>query len=267
MLNCQTLFQLDDLQHSELFAPDQPAWTALDQLKGYMDDLHWPRLDPRLLPDGLPLPRTVVLHQGQWLADIDNLRIEYGNTNKGGLTVWNGREELAGASVIMAGAIIMGGRLHLGRGVLVEGGVTIKGATVIGDQSEVRQGAYLRGYCLTGSGCVIGHCTEVKHSIYLNRAKAGHFAYLGDSILGNDSNLGAGTKFANLRFLAGTVSVRTPDGPVDTGRRKLGAILGDQVQTGCNSVTNPGTIMGRGALLMPNTTAPSGYHSPKSIIR
>lgn len=113
----------------------------------------------------------------------------------------------------------------------------------------------------------MGHCTEVKHSIFLNDAKAGHFAYLGDSILGRDANLGAGTKFANLKFLGGNVSIRTEDGMVDTGRRKFGAILGDEAQTGCNSVTNPGTIIGKGGILMPNTTAPSGYHKPRSIIR
>ena len=144
---------------------------------------------------------------------------------------------------------------------------TIKAPAIIGDYTEVRQGAYLRGYCLTGKSCVVGHTTEVKHSIFLNDAKAGHFNYLGDSILGRDANLGAGTKFANLKFLGGNVSIRTENGLVDTGRRKFGAILGDDAQTGCNSVTNPGTLIGKGGILMPNTTAPSGYHSPRSIIR
>ncbi|RWX45246.1 N-acetylglucosamine-1-phosphate uridyltransferase (contains nucleotidyltransferase and I- patch acetyltransferase domains) [Candidatus Electrothrix aarhusensis] len=125
----------------------------------------------------------------------------------------------------------------------------------------------MRGYCLTGKCCVIGHTTEVKHSIFLNDAKAGHFAYLGDSILGNDANLGAGTKFANLRFLPGNVQVKTDKGLLDTGLRKLGAILGDRVQTGCNSVTNPGTLIGPDSILMPNTTADSGFHSSKKIIR
>jgi bifunctional N-acetylglucosamine-1-phosphate-uridyltransferase/glucosamine-1-phosphate-acetyltransferase GlmU-like protein len=114
---------------------------------------------------------------------------------------------------------------------------------------------------------VVGHTTEVKHSIFLDHAKAGHFAYLGDSILGREVNLGAGTKFANLRFLAGNVAVRTSEGLIDTGRRKFGAILGDRAQTGCNSVTNPGTVIGKEGILMPNTTASSGYHPPRTILR
>ncbi len=266
MLSARSLFDLSTFAHPDLVQAAQPAWAALERLKEYLNDFSYPQLNPTLVPEGVPLPRTVVLHQGQWL-NADRLRIEYNDATKGTLRVWDGEKALTGASVVMAGTVLMGGQIQLGQGVLVESGALIKGPTIIGDWTEVRQGAYLRGYCLTGQGCVIGHTTEVKHSIFLSGAKAGHFAYLGDSILGREVNLGAGTKFANLRFLSGTVSVRTPDGPVDSGRRKLGAILGDLSQTGCNSVTNPGTIMGRGCLLMPNTTAPSGFHPPNSILR
>ena len=101
----------------------------------------------------------------------------------------------------------------------------------------------------------------------MDGAKAGHFAYLGDSILGNQVNLGAGTKLANLRFIKGEVTVTTPGGQVKTGLRKLGAILGDNVQTGCNSVTNPGALIGKKSMVIPNTTVPSGYHVNNSLIR
>jgi NDP-sugar pyrophosphorylase family protein len=143
----------------------------------------------------------------------------------------------------------------------------IKAPAIIGDYSEIRQGAYLRGYCLVGKRCVVGHTTEVKHSIFLNDAKAGHFAYLGDSILGSRVNLGAGTKCATLRFLSGNVSIRTAISKLDTGLRKLGAIIGDDCQTGCNSVTSPGTILGPGSLVLPNVTAASGVHPRKSVLR
>ncbi|MDP2107388.1 MAG: hypothetical protein Q8J76_15425, partial [Desulfobulbaceae bacterium] len=103
--------------------------------------------------------------------------------------------------------------------------------------------------------------------IFLNDAKAGHFAYLGDSILGNHVNLGAGTKLANLRFTGGEVPVKTPNGTMATGLRKFGAIMADNVQTGCNSVTNPGALLGKRSMLLPNTTSPSGYHPPNSIIK
>ena len=174
---------------------------------------------------------------------------------------------LEGASVIMAGAVLLGKKIALGNGVLIESGAMIKSPAIIGDMSEVRQGAYLRGYCLAGKRCVLGHTTEIKNSILLNDAKAGHFAYLGDSILGNDVNLGAGTKLANLKFLPGNVNIFHQGRQIDTSRRKLGAIIGDKGQCGCNSVTSPGTLMAKMAILMPNATAKGGYHPEKAIIR
>ena len=268
MLTTQSFFDLTDFPFPDLFEKNKPVWEALNTLKSYMDSHNYPDFGSDLSPNGTPLTHPVIIHNGQVLSS-NEYDIEYGDTTKGKLKVSQKKDnkELPGAAVIMAGAILMGDRIDIGEGVLVEGGATIKSPAIIGQCTEVRQGAYLRGYCLTGKSCVVGHTTEVKHSIFLNDAKAGHFAYLGDSILGQDANLGAGTKFANLKFLGGNVSIRTDDGLVDTGRRKFGAILGDGAQTGCNSVTNPGTIIGKGGILMPNTTAPSGYHKPKSIIR
>ena len=266
MLTTKSFFDLSEFPHATLFDGDKPVWEALNSLKTYMDAHHYPEMDPAFIPDGIPLPFSVICHKGHCFS-TNGYAIEYGDTSKGTLRVTRGDQELMGASIIMAGAILIGGRIDIGEGALVEGGALIKSPAIIGDCTEVRQGAYLRGYCLTGKRCVVGHTTEVKHSIFFNDAKAGHFAYLGDSILGRDANLGAGTKFANLKFLGGNVSIRTENGAVDSGRRKLGAILGDGAQTGCNSVTNPGTIIGKGGILMPNTTAPSGYHRPKTIIR
>ncbi len=266
MLTTKSFFDLAEFPHASLFSPEKPVWDALNTLKLYMDEHSYPENDTDLLPNGAPLLSTTVIYDDTTI-DASDCNIVFGDTCKGKLTVERDGHQLEGASVIMAGAILIGKRIDIGKGVLVEGGALIKSPAIIGDCTEVRQGAYLRGYCLTGKRCVVGHTTEVKHSIFLNDAKAGHFAYLGDSILGQDANLGAGTKFANLKFLGGNVSIQTESGMVDTGRRKFGAILGDQAQTGCNSVTNPGTIIGKGGILMPNTTAPSGYHSPKTIIR
>ncbi len=266
MLSPLSFFDLTEFSHTSLFFESEYVWTALNRLQEYMDGFIYPPLISPLLPQGEPLPKTVVLHDGRILSAA-GLEIIYGDTTKQQLQVRKDGATLTGASVIMAGVVLMGDQLALGQGVLVESGALIKSPAIIGDYTEIRQGAYLRGYCLTGAHCVIGHTTEVKHSIFLDHAKAGHFAYLGDSILGRNVNLGAGTKFANLRFLPGNVLIRTPDGALDTGRRKFGAILGDMVQTGCNSVTNPGTIIGKDSLLMPNATAPSGYHPPRTVIR
>ncbi len=266
MLSPGSLFDLSGFDHSGLFNTDKYVWEALDKLKDYMNNYAYPDLKTPLIKSGELVSRTVVYHSGLFIS-AENCEIEYGDVTKGGLKVTRDGEQLEGASVIMSGAILIGNQINLGTGVLIEGGAMVKSPAILGDCTEVRQGAYLRGYCLAGKRCVLGHATEVKHSIFLNDAKAGHFAYLGDSILGTNANLGAGTKFANLRFLSGNVSITFDGKKIDTGRRKFGAILGDDSQTGCNSVTNPGTILAKQCMLMPNTTAPSGFHRRRSIIR
>jgi len=149
--------------------------------------------------------------------------------------------------------------ISIGEGSVVEPGAYIKGPCIIGQNCQIRHGAYLRGQIVTGNACIIGHDTEVKNAIFLDGAQAAHFAYVGDSILGNRTNLGAGTKCANLRFDGGNISI---DGS-DTGRRKLGLILGDEAQVGCNAVTNPGTLMGKKSLAFPalafGGSIPAGY--------
>ncbi len=140
------------------------------------------------------------------------------------------------------------GPILLAPGALIEAGAYVRGPAILGPGTVVRHGAYLRGHVLAGRDCIIGHDTEAKNAVFLDRSSAGHFAYVGDSILGNRVNLGAGTKLANFRVFPGRVKVSPPDGePIDTGLEKLGAILGDDVAIGCNAVTAPGTIVGREA--------------------
>ncbi|ADH86909.1 bifunctional GlmU protein [Desulfurivibrio alkaliphilus] len=261
----------------ELFPAGAPVWEGLRGLKDWLEQWHYPAWTHKLgVADG-PLPKTMVIYRpeqgsGPATAPVtvipgEECEITYGSADKGALQVSRGGELLDGASVLMAGTVIMGRRFELGRGVLVESGAFLKEPLVIGDHCEIRQGAYLRGHCLIGRRCVVGHVTEVKHTIFCDDAKAGHFAYLGDSILGPGVNLGAGTKLANLRFAAGEVRIRYPGGQINSGLKKLGAVLGAGCQTGCNAVTNPGTLLGRGSVIMPNTTAPAGYHPPRTMIR
>ncbi len=266
MLTAQSFFDLSEFSHTQLFSETKYVWSGLNNLKEYMDARPYPSIYNSLIVEGKPLQNTVIFWNDS-IFDAKTLTIHYGDTTKGNLEVLKDGEKLEGASVVMAGAVLMGEKIELGKGVMVESGALIKSPAILGDMTEVRQGAYLRGYCLAGKSCVLGHTTEVKHSIFLDHAKAGHFAYLGDSILGRDANLGAGTKFANLKFIKGNVTIRHEGQILDTGRRKFGAILGDNVQTGCNSVTSPGTIIGKESMVMPNTTVTSGYHPPKSIIR
>jgi len=266
MLTMDSFFDLSDCSFADLFADGTSLWDPLKKLKEYMSHRTAPTFRHICLTDGVPLPSPFIFLNGK-LRNARECIVSYGDTTRGGLSVWENGQILEGASVIMAGAVMVGRNIDIGKGVLIESGTLIKAPAIIGDYSEIRQGAYLRGNCLIGKRCVVGHTTELKHSIFLNDAKAGHFAYLGDSILGNNVNLGAGTKCANLRFLPGNVLVKTPAGTVDTGLRKLGAILGDNAQTGCNAVTSPGTLMAPDCILMPNTTAASGLHLQKTVIR
>lgn len=264
ILTNSAFFNTSRFAHPKLFVSEEFPWQPLSRLKAYLADYPYPDVAwPRTAG---PLAITLILHEGA-LLDGAGCDIDFGDATKGKLTVRQNGAILAGASVLMAGAVLAGGPLAVGKGVMVEAGAWLRGPLIIGDQSEIRHTAYLRGNCLVGARCVLGHATEAKHAILLDDAKAGHFAYLGDSILGNDVNLGAGTKLANLRFGGGEVQVRTSEGPVNTGMRKLGAILADKVQTGCNAVTNPGTVLGRKSVVLPNTTAPSGYHPASSLIR
>ena len=148
---------------------------------------------------------------------------------------------------------VISGRVFIDKGAVVEPFVQIQGPCFIGANSEIRHCAYLRGYVYSGRSCVIGHTTEVKSSCFLDHAKAAHFAYVGDSILGQNCNLGAGTRLANLKLNKSVISYCDPISGqvVSSGLKKFGAILGDSCQTGCNSVLSPGTLLLPKTAVMP----------------
>jgi UDP-N-acetylglucosamine diphosphorylase / glucose-1-phosphate thymidylyltransferase / UDP-N-acetylgalactosamine diphosphorylase / glucosamine-1-phosphate N-acetyltransferase / galactosamine-1-phosphate N-acetyltransferase len=135
-------------------------------------------------------------------------------------------------------------RISIDEGTEIEPGVFIQGPCIIGKRCKIRHGAYLRGPLVLGDDCHIGHAAELKNSILLNHAYATHFTYVGDSIVGGFANLGAGVKCANLRLDRKEVTVRFGEQKMGTGLKKFGALIGDRVQIGCNSVLNPGTCIG-----------------------
>ncbi|MDA3792051.1 MAG: glucose-1-phosphate thymidylyltransferase [Elusimicrobia bacterium] len=203
------------------------------------------------------------------LNNIDPYLRNHIKPNVSGLAV-NGplikkTHQLSNGAVVYAGAYILDDRIQLEANVKVEPGAYIAGPSIIGEGTQIRHGAYIRGKVITGKNCVIGHTTEIKNSVMLGESKAGHFSYIGDSILG-EVNLGAGTKLANLKITNNEIVIKQNGKKFPTGLRKFGAILGDGVQTGCNTVTMPGTIMSKGVLTYPNTTA-RGYYNPETIIK
>ncbi len=166
---------------------------------------------------------------------------------------------------IMPQAIIEG-EVYLGEGSIVEPGAYIKGPTIIGENTLIRHGAYIRGNVLIGDNCIIGHSTEVKGSIMLNHSRAPHFAYVGDSVLGNEVNLGAGTRLSNVKVTKRNIKLFINGREYDTRLTKFGAIIGDRVQTGCNTVTNPGTLIGRETIVYANISL-RGYYPPHRIVK
>jgi NDP-sugar pyrophosphorylase family protein len=264
MLSAENFFDLEDWAHRELFTEAEPVWQALTRLKSHVSQVLKPNLQ-KIASSGPVLQKTMVLHQGNVLTS--EFYLHSGDATKGKFQVLHDGEVLEGAVVIYAGACLMDDHIFVGPGSVVEPGALIKGPTIIGSYCEIRQGAYLRGNCLVGDRCVVGHTTEMKHSVMLNGAKAGHFAYIGDSILGNRTNLGAGTKLANLKITGTPVGIKINDEIYETGLRKFGAIIGDDTETGCNSVTNPGTLLGRRCLVFPALAVKSGYYVDRSTIR
>ena len=122
---------------------------------------------------------------------------------------------------------------------------------IIGRNTEVRQCAFIRSAALIGENCVIGNSTEVKNAIIFDNVQVPHYNYVGDSILGYKSHLGAGAVTSNVKSDRSLVKVRTADGVIETGLKKFGAMVGDNVEVGCNSVLNPGTVIGRNSNVYP----------------
>jgi NDP-sugar pyrophosphorylase family protein len=165
----------------------------------------------------------------------------------------------------------------IGKGTVLEPSAILKGAMIIGNDCEIRQGAYMRGNVIVGNRCVIGHATEIKNSVVMDHSEAGHFNYIGDSIVGSHVNMGAGSRLANLQFRIAEHKERDeqifPEIPacindtvIPSGLNKFGAILGDNVEVGCNAVVCPGTLVGKDNWIYPNSVLPREYYPPKSIL-
>ena len=140
--------------------------------------------------------------------------------------------------------------------------VQIEGPSFIGAGAEIRHGALIRRGSWICDGALLGHCSEIKNSILLPGSKAPHFNYIGDSIVGFDVNLGAGAKISNVRNDRKQVLITMKDGTrVDSGLKKLGALIGDNTQIGCNVVTNPGVILFPDSMIPPNETVSGWFQS------
>lgn len=127
----------------------------------------------------------------------------------------------------------------------VAASASLNGPCIICADAEIRQGAFIRGSAIVGAGAVVGNSTELKNCILFDGVQVPHFNYVGDSILGYRSHMGAGAITSNVKSDKSLVKIRYGEECLETGRKKVGAMLGDLVEVGCNSVLNPGTVIGR----------------------
>ena len=127
----------------------------------------------------------------------------------------------------------------------------INGPAIIDEDAEIRHCAFIRGNAIVGKGAVVGNSTELKNVILFNKVQVPHYNYVGDSVLGFRSHMGAGSITSNVKSDKKLVAVHTPEGDIETGMKKFGAMLGDYVEVGCGSVLNPGSVVGRNANIYP----------------
>jgi NDP-sugar pyrophosphorylase family protein len=165
------------------------------------------------------------------------------------------------------GAFLLGNGIAIGKGTRVAPGAVIEGPVWIGEDVEIRVGSYLRGGCWVGNGCVVGANVEMKRAILLEGAHAAHLNYVGDSILGRGVNLGAGAICSNFRHDGAEISIPLGADRLATGRRKLGAIVGDGAAVGCNAVLNPGTIVGARSQIYTGVQLRSGVYPADSVVK
>ncbi|MBI4639953.1 MAG: glucose-1-phosphate thymidylyltransferase [Candidatus Tectomicrobia bacterium] len=256
MLRSSNFFSLDTFAHRALFDNCEVVWEILSRIALYIREIQThleSRFPSSTACDGV---KVFQAQGGRSSSKEVMLTVEHGLYASDGLFF----KDLG---------------IFIGKGTVIEAGVVIKPLTIIGENNEIRQGAYLRGSIITGAGCVVGHTTEVKNAVLLDDVEAAHFAYIGDSVVGNHVNLGAGTRLANLQLRTREeretkkvkpITIRIEGKEYQTGLTKFGAVLGDYVETGCNSVTSPGTLIGQESWVYANTTVPKGLYPGHSII-
>ncbi|MCI8636638.1 MAG: UDP-N-acetylglucosamine pyrophosphorylase [Clostridia bacterium] len=142
----------------------------------------------------------------------------------------------------------------------------IQGPAIIGENAEIRHCAFIRGKAIIGNGAVVGNSTELKNVILFNKVQVPHYNYVGDSILGHKAHMGAGSITSNVKSDKKLIIIKNGENKIETGIKKIGAMLGDEVEVGCGSVLNPGTIVGKNTNIYPLSSV-RGVIPPKSIYK
>ena len=189
-----------------------------------------------------------VTYPWEALAQIEDYIIKLGNTldpekyEKKGEDIW-----IAKSAKVMSTAYI-------------------QGPAIIGENAEIRHCAFIRGKAIIGNGAVVGNSTELKNVILFNKVQVPHYNYVGDSILGYKAHMGAGSITSNVKSDKKLIIIKNGENKIETGIKKIGAMLGDEVEVGCGSVLNPGTIVGKNTNIYPLSSV-RGVIPPKSIYK
>ncbi len=259
MISIENFFtHLKDFAHAEMFENVEWVWEPLKTLDKSIQSF---------LEKNSPKAQSLDFLEGTTVSDP----ADHGNGKIGKSLFVNQWMEMKTAVLIKPLGIL------IGKGTVLEPSAILKGSMIIGNDCEIRQGAYLRGNVIIGDHAVIGHCTEVKNSVVMNHSEAGHFNYIGDSIIGSHVNMGAGSRLANLQFRTAEQKERDepifPEIPalvdtrlIKTGLNKFGAILGDNVEVGCNAVVCPGALVGKNNWVYPNSVLAREYYPPESLL-
>ncbi|MCI5500420.1 MAG: UDP-N-acetylglucosamine pyrophosphorylase [Lachnospiraceae bacterium] len=161
---------------------------------------------------------------------------------------------------------LRGDNIWIAKSATIAPTASITGPCIIGKGTEVRPGAFIRGKAIVGENCVVGNSTELKNVILFNNVQVPHYNYVGDSILGYKSHMGAGSITSNVKSDKTNVTIKYKGDIIETGLKKMGAILGNYVEVGCNSVLNPGTIIGSNTNIYPLSMV-RGYVPKGSIYK
>ena len=154
----------------------------------------------------------------------------------------------------------------IAKSAVVSASAHIHGPCIVDEEAEVRHGAFIRGAVIIGKRAVVGNSTELKNAVLFDRVQVPHFNYVGDSVMGYRAHFGAGVVTSNVKLDKTNVLANGPWGRYETGLRKFGAIVGDGAEVGCHSVLNPGTVIGRGAIIYPCSSV-RGYVPERAIYK
>lgn len=160
----------------------------------------------------------------------------------------------------------IGEQIWAAKSAVIAPSAFIKGPAIIGKEAEVRHCAFIRGNAIVGEGAVVGNSTELKNVILFNKVQVPHYNYVGDSILGFRAHMGAGSITSNVKSDKKLVVLKTPEGNIETGIKKFGAMLGDHVEIGCGTVMNPGSVIGKNTNVYPLSMV-RGYVAANSIYK